>query len=212
MAWLQRSRAMPRLLSSPQPWFPWNGEEGERKMSSLTGFTKKGGQVLQKSSSVFRRILFRGGGGGSGTLWPLRAPMVPVEASVRNRTGAVDVPISFLILRLQHRSSCFEPHGDRTPLLLLLLQLASATRTKKKKTLQFYYQKRSSDLDRQKTQRKTKPSDCESPENLHGHPFYTFQVRSPPLSWSNSSNLHKNEPALCGTDATSVLIRINWNL
>lgn len=94
--------------------------KGERKMSSLTGFAKKGGQVLQKSSSVFRHILFGGGGGGSGTLWPLPAPMVPVQASVRNHVATVDVPVSFLILRLQHRSSCFQPHGDRTPLLFVL--------------------------------------------------------------------------------------------
>lgn len=91
---------------------------GKDKWVLWQDLQENGGQVLQKSSSVFRHILFRGGGGGSGTLWPWRAPMVPVEASVRNRKAAVDVPVSFLILRLQHRSSCFEPHGDRTPLLL----------------------------------------------------------------------------------------------
>lgn len=72
-------------------------------------------QDLRKKEVRFYRSLhlslgiscLGGGGGGSGTLWPLWAPMVPVEASVRNRVAAVDVPVSFLILRLQHHSSCF---------------------------------------------------------------------------------------------------------
>lgn len=183
MAWLQRSRAMPRLLSSPQPWFPWKGEEGGKKNEFFDRICKKKNEVrFYRSLHLSLGISCLGEQrGGQVHSDPRELPWFPWRLLL----GTV----------LLHWTSQSLPRLY----FCALISACTAKKTKKPHILS------------------PKKKNLQTPTANHlktyaGILFTLSKFRSPPLSWSNSSNLHKNEPASCGTDATSVLIRINWNL
>lgn len=143
----------------------------KRKMCPLAHFTEKSRPGLQKSSSFFKHILF--GWGGSRTLWPLWAPMIPAKASVRNWTATVDIPVLHLIFKpipaLDYSITCliFSLYGKGR----LLLQLVDTARTNHWISTPFITKSQTLNNNFQNAQRKAKLSNCKLPENLHGHHF-----------------------------------------
>lgn len=81
----------------------------KRKMSPLTHFTEKAGQVYRSPHPSLSISCL--GEAGSRTLWPVWALRVPVKASVRRWMATVDILVWCLILNLIHAldysTTCF---------------------------------------------------------------------------------------------------------